>query len=303
MFDKQRNLPFVSCIALLVFQLFFLNAFLFGEVIYYVALPSDGGDDINGTGTKTKPWSTLNKAKNVIRQDIAAGLKEDITVYFREGTYFMEAPVVFSELDSGTIEYSITYCSYPGEYAVISGGQVLKGQWSNEHGNLWSMPINEVASGDWWFRQLWKGRERCIRSRYPDRGSLLNVTDVSPDYKLITFNESFPGDDLDRNNTELVLNHQWSLGKAKVYSKISPQSIYTYNVAGCPDHQWLVPQAGGNYDKAYLEHHLDFVNLPNEWFLDRTSGKLYFMSDENNPNDEVFIAPRLQKLLKLTFPI
>jgi len=50
---------------------------------------------------------------------------EPVTVYLRGGTYELTKPVVFTPRDSGTV----TYCAYPGEQVVISGGRKLDLRW------------------------------------------------------------------------------------------------------------------------------------------------------------------------------
>lgn len=68
------------------------------------------GND-SGSGSETQPWKTLQFA---LRQ-----VKPGETLYLREGTFY-EHPVLSQ---SGTADAPITIQSYPGESAVIDGGQ------------------------------------------------------------------------------------------------------------------------------------------------------------------------------------
>ena len=83
------------------------------------------GSDAN-PGTKEAPLATLSRARDTLRS-----LKptKPVTVFLRGGTYELTSPVVFTPLDSGTKQAPITYCSYPNEEVVISGGQKMNLKW------------------------------------------------------------------------------------------------------------------------------------------------------------------------------
>ncbi|MDF2713894.1 MAG: hypothetical protein K0R28_819 [Paenibacillus sp.] len=61
---------------------------------YYV---STTGSDTTGTGSIQAPFRTPHKARDVIRQQIAGGMSEDITVNLREGTYYLDSPLLLNE--------------------------------------------------------------------------------------------------------------------------------------------------------------------------------------------------------------
>ena len=84
-----------------------------------------GGSDAN-TGMKASPLATISKARDVIR---SLHSSKPVTVYLRGGTYELTEPVVFTPRDSGTEGAPVTYCAYPGEQVVISGGRKLALQW------------------------------------------------------------------------------------------------------------------------------------------------------------------------------
>ena len=85
---------------------------------FYVA---NKGSDTN-PGTMNKPFATIERARNEVRKLVADGLKEDVTVFFRGGTYLFDHTVVYGLDDSGSKGYTITYAAYPGETPVFSGG-------------------------------------------------------------------------------------------------------------------------------------------------------------------------------------
>jgi len=89
---------------------------------------SPDGDDAN-PGTKARPFATLEKARDAVRQlkkesSLPAG---GVAVYLRKGTYRRRASFELSEVDSGAADAPIVYRSYPGEKVVVSGGVEVRG--------------------------------------------------------------------------------------------------------------------------------------------------------------------------------
>ena len=108
---------FVVLSFLLLVHPSFVEAQDVGEADFYVA--TNGSD--NNPGTKNKPFATLSRARDAVRQLKKQGLKKDIAVLVRGGGYTLYEPVVFSLKDSGTDGHSITYAAYPGEHPVPNG--------------------------------------------------------------------------------------------------------------------------------------------------------------------------------------
>ncbi|MBN1345258.1 MAG: right-handed parallel beta-helix repeat-containing protein, partial [Phycisphaerae bacterium] len=100
------------------------------------------GNDGN-PGTQDKPFASLARAKEAVRSLVAQGLKGDVTVLIRGGTYRLDAPLIFGTEDSGTGDRSITYAAAPGEKVVISGGRVVKG-WKQGEAGKWVADVPSV---------------------------------------------------------------------------------------------------------------------------------------------------------------
>ncbi|MCK9266084.1 right-handed parallel beta-helix repeat-containing protein [bacterium] len=83
---------------------------------------SPSGKDSN-RGTKNSPFRTISRAQEEVRATKKKGThKGGISIFFREGTYFLQEPIVFSQEDSGTEDSPIVYRSYPNENVKIVGG-------------------------------------------------------------------------------------------------------------------------------------------------------------------------------------
>ena len=91
--------------------------------IIYVA---NTGNDEND-GTIDSPLKTLEKARDKVREIISSGNYPDggITVYLRGGDYVLDKSLELGSNDSGTENNPVTYSSYPGEVARITGGTKL----------------------------------------------------------------------------------------------------------------------------------------------------------------------------------
>ena len=134
------------------------------EILFYV---SADGNDASGGRTLETPFATIARAQQAVRELKTGGsLTQPVTVYVRGGIYELGEPLRFHPEDSGTPEYPVTYMSYPGETAVLSGGMKITG-FREESKNVWKAEIPGVRDGERYFRQLFVNGQRRQRSRIP----------------------------------------------------------------------------------------------------------------------------------------
>ena len=110
---------------------------------------------VSPTGGSAAPCSlavpcSLAHAQTVAQSAIATGLTAPLNVYLRGGTYTQATGLTFGAEDSGTSSNPVTWQSYPGEVATISGGSVVTG-WTLDTGSIYKA---NVGTG-WNFRQLY----------------------------------------------------------------------------------------------------------------------------------------------------
>jgi hypothetical protein len=135
-----------------------------GKADFYVATNGSDGNP----GTLEKPFATLARARDAVRQLKAGGpRKRDVTVLVRGGTYLLEETLVFGPEDSGTAEHPIIYAAYPGERPILSSGRQITG-WKAGEGKRWLAQAPEAKGGGWRFTQLFVNGKRQIRARLPD---------------------------------------------------------------------------------------------------------------------------------------
>jgi hypothetical protein len=111
------------------------------------------------------PVATLERARDLIRQSRnGTELREPVRIVVAGGIYTMTAPFVLAPQDSGTDRSSITYEAAPGVKPVFTGGRAITGLQLDGDGT-WKTRIADVASGPWYFEQLFVNGRRAVRAR------------------------------------------------------------------------------------------------------------------------------------------
>ena len=134
----------------------FAAGFSFGHEIW---VSPDGNDA--GPGSQERPFSSLERARDAVRQLVHAGLREPVTVCLRGGIYRRNRPLELGTEDSGSPEFPITWTAVPGELPIISGGQPIAG-WRDAGDGVWEAPTNVC------FNELFVNGRRAMRARWPN---------------------------------------------------------------------------------------------------------------------------------------
>jgi hypothetical protein len=248
------------------------------------------------------PFATLARARDAVRTLRAVGAQQQaITVVLRGGRYPLAAPLVFGPEDSGPV----TYAAYEGERPIIDGGQRIEG-WRIERVNersCWVVDLPEVVDGIWYFRQLWVNGERRQRARVPKDGFywMEDVPGTTFSATLFAGTDTFqcaPEDiELWHNlsDVEVVALHYWVEERMPIASfdpvtrmvRSARHSIFA-----------LKDDVAKRFARYYVEHVFEELRDPGEWYLDRKSGRLYYVPvpGETPETSEVY-APRSEQLL------
>ena len=275
---------------------------------YYVA---PNGNDAN-PGTAKKPFATLARARDAVREKVAVGLDRNWLVLVRGGTYPQPGTLAFGPEDSGTERYSITYAAAPGEKVVLDGGRRITG-WKKGEGEIWRAELPEVKAGKWYFRQLFVNGQRAVRARTP------NLDDPVPWWKIRTSTctiDALPPEDVpitasvtgpikaynNPRDVELVYIEN-NAGSRKCLGTVN-ETAQTFTLA--PPHQWNPRSFGTEWKLSvpsegkacYLENALEMLDQPGEWYLDRQTGVLSYWprAGEDLRRDDV-VAAVVQKTL------
>ncbi len=283
---------------------------------YYVA--ADGDDSWSGELKQPNddrtdgPFATLKQARDRIRAlkaEQGGSLRQPVTVFVREGFYFLTEPLKLAPQDSGTHQYRVTYAAYPDENPVISGGRLIS-DWEQQgrNGSLVA-ELPEVRDQDWRFSQLWtKDGVRLTRARHPNSGLLQidNVPDLNPKDPYNVGQKRFqykPGDLLDYQDladAQIVLLHFWVSARLPV-QRIDEEN-HMIELELKTRRKMTESGKAGKLAPYYIENALELMDSPGEWFLDCSSGKLHFIpktSMGNEGSSPEVVAPVLSKLVHI----
>lgn len=278
-------------------------------IVFYVA--PNGNDAWSGklaSPNKRKtdgPFTTLQRALDVIRdlkREQGGILKQPVTIYLRGGTYFLTEPVTITPEHSGTEKCPVTIAAYRREHPILSGGRRIN-SWREATLNgrrVWAAEIPEVREGKWFFRQLWVNGQRAVRARHPNKGYLqvAEVLDVTPQtqwhegQRRFRFNEGDLKAWTTVTDAEVVVMNRWVESRLPVTGVDEKERVVSFGKRTV-----FKLDVGDPY---YLEHCLEILDSPGEWFLDKRTGTLYYMPrpNENMKTAEV-IAPVLTQLVRM----
>jgi Right handed beta helix region len=261
------------------------------------------GDDAN-PGTKAKPFATLERARDAVRQPEVRNQKSEIKVFLRSGVYRVEKTIEFKPEDSGTADTPITYAAYDNEKPVISGGRAISG-WRKGDGRLWQTVVPGVKEGRWYFNQLFVNGRRRTRARTPNQGFLytegilapINRAKWSTDMKA-KHGFVYRDHDIERwhnfNDAVVVIYHSWTTSMHLIADLDPAQRI----VRVTPPSRWPIGYWWEYNTRYHIENIFEALDEPGEWYLDRATGVLSYwpMPGENMRSAEV-VAPFVQQTL------
>ncbi len=251
---------------------------------------SPAGADTN-PGTEAAPYRTIAKAQEAVRA-LKNGMAGDVEVLLRGGTYVLPEVLTFTPQDSGENGYFVTYRSYPGEEALVSGSKKVTG-WSmyDAEKGIYSADAAGLRT-----RQLFVDGFRAVRAS--STGGLTNPvkTDAgytSDDPALAAFAKP---DDL-----ELVFNDLWTNSRVGVTSVSLTSEGKAQLTLDQP--AWDAVRNRGLTSATVpvtYENALELLDEPGEWYLDEQAGKLFYKPRAwENMSTSSIVAPVLEKLLDI----
>lgn len=262
------------------------------QATYYV---STTGNDTTGDGSIGNPWATIQKARDVVRATKGT-MTGDIYIYIRGGKYYLDSTVSFNENDSGNNGYMIYYKNYPSETPEINAGQKVT-DWTLYSGSIYRAYVGT----SWKFYTLFENGERCITARHPNTG-----------YKTVESGFAAP-DDKNKFVYRLGDLPTFSIADAQVciYSGGSGVENYDFwmdilpvtNVntstrtitLGAPGTSYSIA-ANNRY---YVRGAYEFLDQPGEFYLNESTGYLYYWPRKTPINSQEIIAPKTKRIIEL----
>ena len=270
----------------------------------YVA-PS--GNDAN-PGTQDQPFATLTGARDAIRQlKIQGPLEEPVRVVVADGEYTLAEPLLLEPQDSGMAKAPISYEAAPGATPIFSGGRTITG-WTEGENGVWTAEIPEVASGDWYFEQLFVDGRRATRARTPNEFYfyIQDVEEVATEpasrraKKAVQTVTMRPGDfqvlaalaPEELRDVHFMVYHKWDTTRRFIDGLDRQRHALVTSGEGMKS--WNPWQRKTPY---HLENFLAALDAPGEWFLAR-DGVLHYRP---LPGEEIgqvqVIAPVVERFL------
>ncbi|MCK9266207.1 right-handed parallel beta-helix repeat-containing protein [bacterium] len=305
------------------------------QVIYV----SPKGKDTN-SGTQKSPFATIKRAQEEVRKIREKGLpKGGITIFLREGRYFLTESISFERKDSGLEGSPIVYRSYPGEKVRLIGGvEVKKFVKLNDPNIIRRLP--EEARDKVWVANLksegitdygeYKNRggqnhqdtisaleffygEKVMQiARWPNEWFARTGKIPSPDGEIGgrgKFKKSvihYQGDRPERwlEEKDIWLHGFWYFVYNKDHVKIRNIDTKNHTISLFEDTRWSPSYALYNTlvgeDVPYYAYNLLCeLDSPGEWYLDRETGKLYFYPPDGNISKEALISTLSTPILSI----
>ncbi len=266
--------------------------FVMGE---YDIVVAPYGNDSN-EGTLEAPVKTIGKAKELARSITS---DEAVTVWFREGKYFINNTVEFTSEDRS----NVLYRSYPDEEVLFSGAKEISGWKETEINGVRAFVTDiPVKNDNDYFHSLFKENKRLSRPCYPKEG-LLQVADPKTDEAIVPENEAQfftksvvfyanPADILSFSNVKDVsvrIMHFWC-------DELLPLNLVDAKTGRVETRKptAMTVRVEDNY---VFENVKEALSLPGEWYLDRGEEKLYYIPEEGDTVDNTVLYAGISEQL------
>lgn len=255
----------------------------------------------------SKPLKSIAAAKEKAIA-LAAELDKDVTVKVSSGSYFLPETLSFTAADKTAAGGKSILFEGVGETAPVLHGGVAVTGWTQQSDGVWQANLPSELTDT---RQLYINGEirRRAQSKYSyvaedyHYASEEDKTANKPDGIVIS-DRNFPSFS-NAENAELVYNLFWTNQRVAVASMssatdgnrvlIMDQPYYTQALE--KNFSQTAPSKGASF---YIENALEFLDEPGEFYVDKSSNKVYYYPYEGeNPNTEACYIPKTETLLSV----
>jgi len=254
------------------------------------------------------PFATPAKAVNASRawRQLKSNTNRTCSIGLRDGIWFLSDPLTLRSKDS-----NLLLEAYQGETPVLSGGRKITGFKAVETAGrkMWVASIPDAVGGHWFFHELWVNGKRAVRARHPNHGYL--SVEALPD-KTSAWTEGhsrfrFAGGDLlplletnpppltttpPFSSAEVIAMTRWVESRLPISGVDATERFVSFSKRS------VFQLAPG--DPYYVENFFAAMDEPGEWFLERQSGRLYYLPRPGERLSDVqVIAPLLTQVVRL----
>ncbi len=303
-----------------------------GGVTLYVSPEGSETPD----GTIDHPFKTPEEALNEVKRRKDNNLLDEgtITIYLRGGTYHRTSSLAFDSANTGTETSPIVIASYPGERAKFNGGVTLDPNavqkvtdekvlnriidpyaktklMQVDLGAAGAKNLYEIADKDTehsWVPEFFMNGSAMTMARWPNdekTDAYVRITSVEGSNlnQPITLGYSDPTNraklwDKDAVNTMYIkggLGYEWHVSFARVGSLDAEKNKLTTKSGAAS----YLPTT--KYGKFFFMNILDEIDVPGEYYIDRTNKMLYFYPiTDDLQNSEMVVSQLEDRLVKIT---
>lgn len=252
------------------------------------------GDD-QADGSKAKPFASLARSQQAVRDLLASGYEHDITVVIHGGTYRVGETLVFTTKDSGRPGQTITYTAAPNEQVVVTAGVPVT-DWREEDNALWSAPLPEGLDT---IKTLYEGDERLTRSRGPGFMPTVKAKNWhNDDQHQLHFPKGALRSWPNLSDAELVIipAAPWTMNILPLESIDEQQLIARVSTRGT--YGLEAPRFGNYKETVWVENMREFIDGPGQWAVDSEKRRIYLQPQGDRPSDQI-IAPALAEMIRI----
>lgn len=289
---------------------------------------SSTGNDSN-PGTYEQPFATLDKARQEVAK-INQNMTGDIYVFISAGKYYVNETITFNESDSGTNGYNVIYRNLDElASAEIIGGKVIDTQWQLVERTGADADLPAVAEGkvfkthvgtDIIFDTLYVNDRRATLARTKNLNKYKDFTSALTPY--MKSEAGGIGDliyrvgDLDEESINGIVKAQergdldasvymWDGGywdwmtdtiPVSAIDTASRKLVYK-TVAGKPE-MYRPKYNTGTNARYFIQGNLGFLDIPGEYYFNKTTGNLYYYPEGDISKDE-FIIPTVKEIIRV----
>ena len=277
---------------------------------FYVA--NDGNN--SNPGTEAKPFATLEKARDAIRNLKTEGLfpSHGVTVELEGGEYYLDETLELTRKDGGTSSAPVVYRAAPGEEVRITGGKQVTGFRPLKSDSVRKrfrpearkkvLVANPKEQGITDYRTMkrrgfgigtqpaalelfFKG-EPMQMARYPNEGWLkISGVPKGPDGGQFEYSSDRPR--AWQSPDDLWVHGYWKHPWADSYEKVKRLDAEQGKVVTEPPHGVYGYHEGSRF---YFLNVLEELDQPGEWYLDRDTGRLYFWPPDNTDSGRAIVS-------------
>lgn len=241
-----------------------------GQVIY---VSTRGNDKWNGS--EKKPVASLVRAQELAR---AYGRDTSVEIVFEDGIYYLPGTVQFTGQDSKDYPATVTLRARHEGKAVISGGQQIRLDWKQEAGNIYVASVPAGMDID----QLYVAGLRQPMARFPNAqpGKQRNVYDT-----WVLDHQAQSNPEMDPLQPERIALWKNPEGGYVHAMHTALWGDMHWEIKGKNEDGTLQLEGGWQNNRPsgmhplyrFVENIKEELDVPGEWYYDRSESKLYYM--------------------------